>query len=127
MHTTIKTLLATTAMMFAVGAIAQTATNNNTPVDPSTDTMQAPDAQAKPARSTGRYVDDKTISAKINAIFLADSGLKSGGIKVATYKGVVHLTGSAISQDQIELAVHKARSVTGVKSVTNDLEVTPAT
>jgi len=123
-NATIRTILATTAVSFAISVNAQTA-SSDTAAD--TNTAQTSAAQAKPARSTGRYIDDKTISAKVNTIFLADSGLKSSGIKVSTYKGVVHLRGSAISQDQIDLAVQKARAVAGVKSVKNQLEVVPAT
>lgn len=123
MNTTIKTLLAITAVMFTIGVGAQTTVTNDT----NTNTMQASDTHAKPARSTGRYVSDKAISTKINAIFLTDTDLKSGGIRVRTYRGVVHLTGSAVSQDQIDLAVHRARAVTGVKAVRNNLEVVPGT
>jgi len=125
MHMTIKTILATTAMMFAISAVAQTTASSSSAVD--ANSTQTSDANAKPARSTGRYIDDKTISAKINATFLADNALKSGGITVETYKGVVHLTGSAISQDQIDHAVHTARRVKGVKAVKSELEITPST
>jgi len=130
MHMTIKTILATTAMMFAISAVAQTTAAQTTASGSSaagTNSTQASNASAKPARTTGRYIDDKTISAKISATFLADSELKSEDIKVETYKGVVHLTGSAISQDQINHAVHAARRTKGVKAVKSELEITPST
>ncbi|PLZ03557.1 transporter [Burkholderia sp. WAC0059] len=84
---------------------------------------QASGNSATPTRSTGRYVDDKTISTKIDAEFLADTDLKSDGIKVRTYKGVVTLSGHATSQDQIDTAVEKAHTVDGVKAVRNRMKI----
>jgi len=121
MNTIVKSVLATSALMFAIAASAQVTPASST--DTSTGAMQASAAVAKPTRSTGRYIDDKTISAKINAEFLADTDITSRDIKVSTYKGVVHLRGTVPSQDQADAAVSKARAITGVKAVKSSLTV----
>ena len=73
-------------------------------------------------RSTGRYVDDKTLSAKVNAL-LADKDVKSSQIGVTTYSGVVQLSGFVESPAQAQRAVMVAEKVDGVKSVKNDIRL----
>lgn len=124
MKNTIGKLLAISAMAFSISAIAQTSGTSNS--SPNTGTMQASDNGAAPTRSAGRYVDDKTISTKINAAFLADLDLKSGGIKVRTYKGVVTLTGHTTSQEQIDAAMEKVHSVDGVKAIKDHVKIVQA-
>ena len=74
-------------------------------------------------RSTGRYVDDKTLSAKVNAALLADKDVKSSQIDVTTYNGVVELSGFVESPAQAQRAVIVAEKVDGVKSVKNDIRL----
>ena len=74
-------------------------------------------------RSTGQYVDDKTISAQVNAKLLADKNIKSSQIDVTTYKGVVQLSGFVESQDQAQRAIVLAQQVDGVKSVKDDMHL----
>jgi len=88
--------------------------------------MHASDSIETQTRSTSRYVDDKTISAKINAAFLADLDLKSGGIEVQTYNGVVTLTGHTTSQEQIDIAMEKVHAVEGVESIKNHIKISPS-
>jgi osmotically-inducible protein OsmY len=71
-------------------------------------------------RSTGQYVDDKTISARVNTALLADKDVKSSQIEVTTYNGVVQLSGFVESPEQAQRAVVVAQKVDGVKSVKND-------
>ena len=71
-------------------------------------------------RSTGRYIDDKTISAEVNAKLIADKNVKSSQIYVTTYNGVVQLSGFVESKDQAQRAVVLAQQVDGVKSVKDD-------
>jgi len=126
-----KSLFAIAAMIFAAGVGAQTAgagTQMNAASDSTANmgTTHASDANTKPTPSAGRYVDDKTISTKINAEFLADTDLKSGGITVRTYKGVVTLSGHATSQQQIHVAMQKVHTVDGVKAVRDHIKIAPA-
>jgi osmotically-inducible protein OsmY len=70
-------------------------------------------------------VDDATISAKIKTILIADPGLKGFAIDVDTSNNVVTLKGAVESEDARREAERIARSVAGVKSVTNNLTVKP--
>ena len=71
----------------------------------------------------GEYVDDSVITTKIKSSLAADDFLKSFEISVETYKGTVQLSGFVDSQKAIDKAGEIARSVKGVKSVKNNLNV----
>ncbi len=73
--------------------------------------------------STGQYVDDSTITTKVKAAIFAESTLKSAEINVETYKGVVQLSGFVSSANARDTAVQVARSVDGVKSVKNAMQL----
>ena len=73
--------------------------------------------------STGEYVDDSVITTKVKSLLAADDFLKSFEISVETYKGTVQLSGFVDSQKAIDKAVEITRSVNGVKSVKNNLNV----
>jgi hyperosmotically inducible protein len=71
--------------------------------------------------STGEYIDDSAITAKVKDAIFRESTLKSSEIKVETYKGVVQLSGFVRSQSNIDKAVEIAKGVDGVQSVRNDM------
>jgi osmotically-inducible protein OsmY len=73
--------------------------------------------------STGEYVDDAVITAKVKAAVLEESSLKSAEINVETYKGIVQLTGFVGSRAEIDKAAAVAGRVKGVASVKNDMIV----
>lgn len=73
--------------------------------------------------STGEYIDDTVITARVKSVILADESLKVAEINVETYKGVVQLSGFVSSMDAQYRAVKLAREVEGVKSVENDMHV----
>jgi hyperosmotically inducible protein len=72
---------------------------------------------------TGEYVDDSVITTKVKSLLANDDFLKSFQITVETYKGTVQLSGFVDSQKAIDKAGEIARSVKGVKSVKNNLNV----
>ncbi len=72
---------------------------------------------------TGEYVDDSVITTKVKSLLASDDFLKSFEISVETYKGIVQLSGFVDSQKAIDKAGEIARSVKGVKSVKNNLNV----
>ena len=72
---------------------------------------------------TGEYIDDTAITTKVKAAVLNEPTLKSAEINVETFKGVVQLSGFVNSQADVNKAVTVARSVSGVKSVKNDMRV----
>lgn len=71
----------------------------------------------------GKYVDDAWITAKVKALLVKDDGVKGLEVKVETYKGNVQLSGWVSDPTQIAQAERLARSVEGVKSVKNDLQI----
>ena len=73
--------------------------------------------------STGEYVDDSTITAKVKEAFLADKVVKTFQIDVNTFKGVVQLAGFVDNSDQKAAAARDAASVRGVTDVQNHISV----
>ncbi len=80
-------------------------------------------ASTRTSEGTGGYIDDTVITTKVKAAVLDDPSLKSAEINVETFKGVVQLSGFVRSQADINEAVKVARSVEGVKSVTNSMKL----
>ncbi len=82
-------------------------------------------ASTPKSSSTGEYIDDSVITAKVKALLAQDEGLKALEISVETYKGVVQLSGFVNSQETINDAEKIARSVEGVTSVKNNIILKP--
>jgi osmotically-inducible protein OsmY len=80
-------------------------------------------ASTSKQEGTGEYVDDSVITTKVKAAILNEPNLKSAEINVETFKGVVQLSGFVSSQAAANKAVEVARSVSGVKSVRNDIRM----
>jgi len=80
-------------------------------------------ASTSKQEGTGEYIDDSVITTKVKSQLAADDFLKSFEISVETYKGIVQLSGFVGSQQAVDKAGEIARSVQGVKSVKNDLNV----
>jgi osmotically-inducible protein OsmY len=80
-------------------------------------------AGSRTQQSTGEYVDDSAITAKVKAAVLQDPALKVFEIGVETFKGVVQLSGFVSSSETVNRATQVASSVRGVTSVNNDLIV----
>ena len=74
-------------------------------------------------RTTGEYVDDKVVSAKVKAALVGDPTTKAYQIGVTTYEGVVQLSGFVDSNAQVSRATEVARTVDGVREVKNELQV----
>jgi osmotically-inducible protein OsmY len=73
--------------------------------------------------STGEYVDDATITAKVKASIFNEPTLKATEINVETYKGDVQLSGFVAQPADAQKAADVARGVKGVNSVKNDIRV----
>ena len=67
--------------------------------------------------------DDAALAARVKQALVADSGLRSLPISVATYRGVVQLSGYVDSEVQIQKALAVTRGVPGVQSLSNDLHL----
>jgi osmotically-inducible protein OsmY len=72
---------------------------------------------------TGEYVHDSIITTKVKAAIFNEPGLKVSEVRVETFKGVVQLSGFVSSRADIKGAVRVASAVSGVKSVTNDMQL----
>ncbi|MEM6050107.1 BON domain-containing protein [Erwinia sp. P7711] len=72
---------------------------------------------------TGGYIDDTVITTKVKTELLKDDSLKSTEINVETFKGRVQLSGFVTSAASASRAVQITRSVKGVTSVTNNMQI----
>ena len=73
--------------------------------------------------STGEYVDDSAITAKVKTALVKDDAVKAFQITVNTFKGVVQLSGFVDNSDQKSAAETDARGVPGVSDVKNNITV----
>lgn len=80
-------------------------------------------AATKDTPSTGQFIDDRAITTKIKTLLLDDPLTQGLKINVDTFKGQVQLNGFVASREERNRAEELAKSVSGVMSVTNNLEV----
>ncbi len=75
--------------------------------------------------TTGEYVDDATLTAKIKSEIMADKPLKADNMRISieTMDGVVQLSGFVSSERNKERAEQIVRNVKGVKTVKNNIIV----
>jgi osmotically-inducible protein OsmY len=73
--------------------------------------------------TAGQYVDDVAITTKVKAELLDSERVEGLDVNVDSTNGRVKLTGWADSAEEIRAAGDIARSVDGVKSVDNQLQV----
>jgi hyperosmotically inducible protein len=110
--------LTTSAIL--IGALSLPVTGfaaETNPTGPSTN----PDAQRSPVKTV---IKDSMITAKIKAAMAKDKQVSALNIKVDTDdKGIVTLSGKAKNQAEADKAVALARSVEGVVSVQNNIQV----
>lgn len=72
-------------------------------------------------QSTGEYMSDSAVTAKVKAELLRAKDINSMDIEVETYNGHVQLSGFVDSAWQVSKAEEVTRSVSGVRRVTNSL------
>ena len=74
-------------------------------------------------QSTGEFVDDATVTAKVKAALIQDPVVSALDVGVDTFKGRVQLNGFVDTAEQKARAEQIARSVNGVAEVGNKLTV----
>lgn len=80
--------------------------------------------RSEPSRSTGQFVDDAALTARVKTAIATDVGAASAAaINVQTYRGEVQLNGFVDSQEHAKQAASAARDVEGVRTVQNNLQV----
>jgi hyperosmotically inducible protein len=82
--------------------------------------------KTKESSEVKNLVSDSTITAAINAKFLADPDIKSLGISATTVNGVVRLTGTVPNLAMNDRAISVAKETSGVKEVISELEIKPS-
>jgi len=75
--------------------------------------------------TVGSYIDDSAITARIKSRFIESADVSAAAISVETLNGTVLLSGFAKSAKERTTAEELARSVTGVRSVKNEIAVRP--
>ena len=76
--------------------------------------------------STGEYIDDASITAKVKAAFVKDPMVKALQVNVDTFKGAVQLSGFVDTAEQKSRAEQVARGINGVSDVKNNITIKAA-
>ena len=74
-------------------------------------------------RSTGEYIDDKTLSSRVRSALADNPEYKFGDVAVTSFKGTVQLSGFVNTTDQKKMAGNIAEKVQNVKNVENNITV----
>lgn len=74
-------------------------------------------------RSSGEYIDDTTITAKVKTALIHNPDTSAMQIDIETYRGDVQLNGFVDSNTAKEEAEQTALGVEGVRVVHNNLQV----
>ena len=73
--------------------------------------------------STGEYIDDTVVTAKVKTALARDEVVNAMAVKVETFKGAVQLSGFVDTEAQKLQAERVANGVEGVTSVANSILV----
>lgn len=75
------------------------------------------------SETAGEYIDDSVITTKVKTAILGSSWLSASTIDVTTTKGIVVLSGTVDTEQNIARAIELARSQENVKAVETNLIV----
>lgn len=73
--------------------------------------------------TAGELIDDTVITTNVKAKLAAEKGATLTRVEVDTNRGVVQLSGTVSSSSDHAMAERVAHTVSGVKSVRNNLQV----
>lgn len=76
-------------------------------------------------RSTGRYIDDTTITTSVKSKLVADKATNLTRVGVKTVNGTVYLDGVVDTAEQRARAEDLARRADGVQTVVNNIQINP--
>jgi hyperosmotically inducible protein len=74
-------------------------------------------------RSTGEYIDDKSLTSRVNSALGNNPDYKFDEVNVTAFKGTVQLSGFVNTADQKTKAGDISRQVQGVQDVVNNITV----
>ncbi len=109
----------TTTVTTDTSRIAPTTADTTSPNTPATTASTSTPATG----ASGNVVADTILTGKVKAAITADNGMKDSDISVKTENGLVTLTGTVKSQDQVTLASALAQRQEGVSRVENQVAV----
>lgn len=115
------TMVSVSAMAYGTTPKPITGTTQSATEEPTTTTTTT---SVQPS-DTGITTDIKT--AFIKEKLFGEGDISAMSIQVETNAGVVHLTGTADNQQQIDNAITISKSVNGVKSVVSEVKVSNST
>lgn len=110
----------TTPDTSAASTTTPTSSTGDTSSPTSTTSSSVTSASTNPS---GNVVTDTVQTGKIKAAFASEAGLKDSDISVDTKDGVVTLSGTAKSREQIALATSVAQRQEGVSRVDSQISV----
>jgi osmotically-inducible protein OsmY len=73
--------------------------------------------------STGEYIDNSAITAKVKSALASDEVVKAREINVDTFRGIVQLSGFVNTSAEKERAEQVASRIQGVREVRNNITV----
>ncbi|MBP7141037.1 MAG: BON domain-containing protein [Opitutaceae bacterium] len=73
--------------------------------------------------STGEYIDNTAITARVKKAFASDELVRARDITVESFRGTVQLSGFVNTLEQKERAEALTKSIPGVKEVKNNIIV----
>jgi hyperosmotically inducible protein len=102
-----------------------TAASSTDPASPTASgtVATAPDATSTPPGAPRNVVADTVTTGKVRTAIAADDGMKDSDITVTANNGVVVLSGTARSQDQVTMATNLAQRQEGVSRVETQVVV----
>jgi hyperosmotically inducible protein len=74
-------------------------------------------------RSTGQYIDDKSLTVRVNSALADNPDYKFSDVNVTIFRGTVQLSGFVNTSDQKSKAGEIAKGVQGVVAVENNISV----
>ncbi|MGA2248753.1 MAG: BON domain-containing protein, partial [Verrucomicrobiota bacterium] len=74
-------------------------------------------------RSTGQYIDDKSLTVRVHEALAGNPEYKYSDVNVNVFRGTVQLSGFVNNSDQKSKAEQIARGVQGVKDVDDKITV----
>ncbi len=77
-------------------------------------------------RSTGQYVDDKSLTVRVHDALGDNPDYKFDDVNVDVFRGTVQLSGFVNTSDQKSKAADIAKNVQGVKDVKNNITIKEA-
>ena len=107
----------------APSSTTTTATTAPATSDTASTTTANPTVAPGPAGDATGAVSETMTTGKVKAAIAADAGLKDTDISVNTNNGVVTLSGTVKSQDQVQIATNLAKGMDGVQRVESNLAV----